>query len=447
MEIERGVIEAGPYFDCISGDPLSDPRTRLLVEDGRVHLTYAEDRYDVIISEPSNPWMAGIANLFTREFYEIVRERLTPGGVLTQWIQNYDLSEEAFAAVLSALHASFPHLLVFQTNPSDFIVLASQEPLRAPWERVTERFAVPGVRASLARANVRDPRELGFFLVAPEQAVIGTAAEAAEQNTDDNAWLEHHAPVQMMQRLFRGERAGFAARALAEKGAPYRAGALSEIFPGIPYESALEAVVWYPHRMEPGAFEAGFYSDPWQSLRTIQAPALVRSLRGQALADSVARWEEEGARHHGVRAQVARALEEARYRNEVARTLPEALRTAPDLPIVRFEEGRAAFAAGDTAAAHAAYLDVLDHPHSPVFYYALVSMAELSFSAGDPAAALRWADAAAAHNPYYANGWVIGAQLRMSGGDPAGARRRVEEGLRFNPRHQQLEQILVDLPG
>ncbi|MEZ4653394.1 MAG: hypothetical protein R3E12_07285 [Candidatus Eisenbacteria bacterium] len=68
MEIEEAVIDASVYFDCISDDPLDDPRTHLLVEDGRVHLTYAPDKYDVLISEPSNPWMAGITNLFTREF-------------------------------------------------------------------------------------------------------------------------------------------------------------------------------------------------------------------------------------------------------------------------------------------------------------------------------------------------------------------------------------------
>ncbi|MCA9727746.1 MAG: hypothetical protein KC729_08690, partial [Candidatus Eisenbacteria bacterium] len=445
MEIEEAVIDASVYFDCISDDPLDDPRTHLLVEDGRVHLTYAPDKYDVLISEPSNPWMAGIANLFTREFYEIVRDHLEPDGVLAQWIQNYDLTEEAFGAILAALHDSFPHLMVFQTNPADMIVLASQEPLRAPWERVQERFSDPAVRRSLLRANVRDPLELGFFLVAPEAAVIELAQESRQRNTDDNAWLEHHAPLHLLRRVLGESRAIFAARGLAERGAPYRSQALAEVFPGIPYVEALNALVWYPHRLEPGTFQPQFYDDPWAELRSIQIPALERSLGAgplPALADSVRLWEARGVRYRELRAGAARSLDEARFRGETAQVLPRISRMAPDLSVVRFEEGVAAMAAGDTTAAAREFGEVLRKPQSPACYYALIGMAQLSWQAGDADAALRWADAAAAYNPYYANGFAIGAQLAQSRGDATGANERLQRGLVFNPHHRQLEELL-----
>jgi len=78
LEIERGVIGASPFFECVNGSPLADPRTRLIVEDGRAHVTYTRRDYDVIVSEPSNPWMAGVGNLFTTEFYRAARSRLPP---------------------------------------------------------------------------------------------------------------------------------------------------------------------------------------------------------------------------------------------------------------------------------------------------------------------------------------------------------------------------------
>ena len=97
LELESGVIRSSPYFHSVNGDPFADPRTQLIIEDGRTHLSYTDRRYDVITSEPSNPWMSGVSNLFTVEFYEAVKRRLAPGGVFAQWVQNYDLSDEAVA--------------------------------------------------------------------------------------------------------------------------------------------------------------------------------------------------------------------------------------------------------------------------------------------------------------------------------------------------------------
>ncbi|MGE5833138.1 MAG: spermidine synthase, partial [Acidobacteriota bacterium] len=84
MEISPEVIEASARFADAHHRALDDPRTRVIAGDGRTHLLLARDRYDVIISEPSNPWVAGVASLFTREFFEAARSRLSDGGVLCQ---------------------------------------------------------------------------------------------------------------------------------------------------------------------------------------------------------------------------------------------------------------------------------------------------------------------------------------------------------------------------
>jgi spermidine synthase len=80
VEIEPAVVEAGRYFKEFTGDVLNDPRVDLIVGDGRNHLALTNRQYDVIISEPSNPWVSGQANLFSREFFELAKKHLNRGG-------------------------------------------------------------------------------------------------------------------------------------------------------------------------------------------------------------------------------------------------------------------------------------------------------------------------------------------------------------------------------
>src|SRR4029077_7831812 len=93
-EISPQVVEASRFFDRENLGALARPEVRLIVGDGRSHLLLTPRRYDVIVSEPSNPWMSGVAALFTREFFEAARSRLKPDGVLCQWAHTYDISPQ-----------------------------------------------------------------------------------------------------------------------------------------------------------------------------------------------------------------------------------------------------------------------------------------------------------------------------------------------------------------
>ena len=95
LEISREVVDASSWFAHENAGVLQNPRVRLLVGDGRTHLLLSRRQYDVIVSEPSNPWMAGVAALFTREFFEAARARLKPGGVLCQWAHTYEMRAKA----------------------------------------------------------------------------------------------------------------------------------------------------------------------------------------------------------------------------------------------------------------------------------------------------------------------------------------------------------------
>ena len=108
VELEDAVVKGSQFFDQENLRPLADPRLKLIVNDARNHLLVTEKKYDIIISEPSNPWIPGAASLFTKEFFETSQKRLAPEGVFCQWIQLYQLQEEHFKTILQTFTAVLP---------------------------------------------------------------------------------------------------------------------------------------------------------------------------------------------------------------------------------------------------------------------------------------------------------------------------------------------------
>jgi len=128
-ELERRVIEADPYFNMVNHKPLEDPRLTILVEDGRNIIETAQQPYDVIISEPSNPWMAGISALFTKDYYEKCRQGLSAGGVMCQWLQAYRTSLDDFKSIAATFASVFPYHALYKVSSGDYLILGSDTPL------------------------------------------------------------------------------------------------------------------------------------------------------------------------------------------------------------------------------------------------------------------------------------------------------------------------------
>ncbi|MFN0066427.1 MAG: fused MFS/spermidine synthase [Limisphaerales bacterium] len=150
---------------------LDDPRTEVVLDDAKSFLKASGRRYDVIISEPSNPWMAGVSGVFSLEFYEQCRASLNPGGLMTQWVQVYETSDTALQTVLATFSSIFPYFTIWQTLPGDLILVGAPEPFLWSLETVARRFEVPAVREDLARADVtRLPVLLALQLVSDYNA-------------------------------------------------------------------------------------------------------------------------------------------------------------------------------------------------------------------------------------------------------------------------------------
>ncbi|MGE3887383.1 MAG: fused MFS/spermidine synthase [Vicinamibacterales bacterium] len=193
LEISPEVVEASRFFDDDNHRALEDPRTRLIVGDGRTHLLLADERYDVIVSEPSNPWMAGIASLFTREFFEVAKARLAPGGILCQWAHTYDISDPDLRSIVATFMSVFPNGTMWMVGEADVLLVGSTDPLTPRLPDIRSSWQRPGVAADLASVGARSPLAVLSFFVGEGAALAGWAGDAPLL-TDNRARLEFSGP-------------------------------------------------------------------------------------------------------------------------------------------------------------------------------------------------------------------------------------------------------------
>jgi len=197
LELEPAVVRGSRFFEAHSGAPLLDRRVRLLVNDARNDLLVREADYDVIISEPSNPWIPGAASLFTRDFFRIAQKRLRPDGIFCQWIQLYELWPQDFQAILRGFLEVFPAAQIYRVGP-DAIVLGAASDAPLSLARIRGR-GTERVRADLARIGIRGPEDLlAHFWIGGE--ALRAAVPPGPVNTDDNMRIEFAAPLRMLAR-------------------------------------------------------------------------------------------------------------------------------------------------------------------------------------------------------------------------------------------------------
>jgi spermidine synthase len=193
LEISREVVEASRHFEAENHRALADPRTRLIVGDGRTHLTFTRERYDVIVSEPSNPWMAGIASLFTREFFEAAKARLAPGGILCQWAHTYDISTADLQSIVATFVSVFPDGTLWLVGDGDVLLVGSNAPLEPSLDTVGRAWQRPGVSEDLATVAARHPFHILSLFVAQGTQLMAWA-EGASIQSDNRAALEFSGP-------------------------------------------------------------------------------------------------------------------------------------------------------------------------------------------------------------------------------------------------------------
>lgn len=206
-EIEPFVFAASEHFFAVNHQPERSPNFKIVFDDGRTFVQGTRETYDVILSEPSNPWIAGITGLFTRDFYEAASKKLRAGGILAQWIHTYASSATDYAMVARTLAKVFPHYGLVRVSGGDTILLASHSPLAPTRATVAAAQAivdsVPALRNDLTRYfETTDVASLFLRHYLLDENGVRSLMQSVGSDgiiTDENLRLEFDAP----RRVFR----------------------------------------------------------------------------------------------------------------------------------------------------------------------------------------------------------------------------------------------------
>ena len=191
IELEPAILEVARRCAPVNRDVMANPKVRHHIGDAREVLLTTPERYDIIFSEPSNPYRAGIASLFTQDFYRAVTKRLAPGGIFLQWLQAYDIDGEAIRNVYATLGSVFPSVETWRTQSNDLLLVATLEPLAPDAAQLRERIATEPLRSALALTWRVDSLEGVFSHYIGNDTLARRVVDSGEPvSTDDRNALE-----------------------------------------------------------------------------------------------------------------------------------------------------------------------------------------------------------------------------------------------------------------
>lgn len=193
VELEPAILRVGDDCTPVNAGAMKNPKVHLSIGDAREVLLTTREQYDIVFSEPSNPYRAGISSLYTRDFYEAVKTRLSPKGIFLQWLQAYEVDATALRIAMTTLSSVFPHVAVWTTQQGDLMLLATAEPLTIDAQALRARLETEPYRSAMA--HVWRATGLETFLshhIATPEFTKGIADEEGpgRVNTDDRNLLE-----------------------------------------------------------------------------------------------------------------------------------------------------------------------------------------------------------------------------------------------------------------
>lgn len=152
IEIEQVMVDGARLFGSRVSRAYEDPRSNVRIDDARTFFSTGARKYDAIISEPSNPWVSGVASLFTKEFYAFLKRHLEEDGILVQWLHTYEINDALVGTMMAALASEFPYMDLYLTNTSDVLIVARMQDELAR----NEEFVQPGspLFAELQRVGI-----------------------------------------------------------------------------------------------------------------------------------------------------------------------------------------------------------------------------------------------------------------------------------------------------
>ena len=199
IEIEQAMVDGARWYGQSVQRAYLDPRSKLHIDDARTFFSTGKHQYDIIVSEPSNPWVSGVAGLFTQEFYGFLGSHLKPQGLLVQWVQSYEISDHLMFTMVAALLEEFPYVDAYLTNTADVLLLSSMSPI-APLDisRVQNSHLQPEL-ARVGLSNIGDYKVRKIASRSTLEALV--ALYSAEPHSDFYPVVSLNAP----RARFKGE--------------------------------------------------------------------------------------------------------------------------------------------------------------------------------------------------------------------------------------------------
>jgi hypothetical protein len=211
VEIEPAMVAVARGFHGRNDLAYSDPRSSMHFEDAKTFFSTHQRKYDVIISEPSNPWVSGVGGLFSVEFYTLLRRHLRDGGLLVQWLQLYEIDFTLAASVLKGLASNFDHYAIYSTNHNDIVIVARNGAPLPPVDG--SLFRVPAFARELARVGINSAQDVEVRRIATKELLAPLLARfPVAANSDYYPVLDQNAA---RTRFLRTNAQEFAALATA----------------------------------------------------------------------------------------------------------------------------------------------------------------------------------------------------------------------------------------
>ena len=192
VELEPAVLQVAKDCAAVNHDALANPKLHVRLGDAREVLLTTREKYDVVVSEPSNPYRAGVAGLFTREYYRSIDRCLQPGGMFLQWVQAYEIDDRTLQIFYRTLGSVFSNIQSWQTTDGDLLLLASHQPVQYNVEQLRARLKEEPFRSAMLAGWQAEGLEDFLAHYVGNEALAETLQQPASgsRNTDDRTVIE-----------------------------------------------------------------------------------------------------------------------------------------------------------------------------------------------------------------------------------------------------------------
>ncbi|HEX5103429.1 MAG TPA: fused MFS/spermidine synthase, partial [Pirellulaceae bacterium] len=322
VELEPAIVNVARLCAPLNHDVLHHRKVRVIFNDGREVLQTLPAKYDLIASEPSNPYRAGVANLYTKEFYESVEARLAPRGLFVQWLQGYEIDRVAVRTVLCTLHEVFGHVEIWASRPNDLVLVCSRDPLDYPLPLLQSRIKEPAMREAL-RVGWRTTHLEGALahFVANERY---TAAVAHQRlgwiNTDNRNVLEYSFARTVGRSL------GFSVEGMREEARRQNANRPLAIDAGVDWEAVEDEKIAFHAGSGDRPLPAGLFAGE----RERRAAAVALIAQGD-MAGGTVTWNQQSRAPTGLAEHLLLAMAYASTKDARAEPLIEKIRESSPL--------------------------------------------------------------------------------------------------------------------